>query len=105
MAIAYGDDAEADRLARFVAPIGPISGDANLNSANTVLGEQWNSKQGEERESKHVVTYTIPQALLMLRPRRCPLSAARSVPSILCVAHSIGSIHFTKAAMGKRRVP
>ena len=56
VAILDGDDAEADGLAGFIAPIGPVGGDANLNGADAVLGEQGESKKGEEGESKHGLT-------------------------------------------------
>ena len=56
MAVLYGDDAEADGLAGFIAPVGPVGGDPNLNRADAVLGGQREGKKGEEDESKHGLT-------------------------------------------------
>ena len=56
MAVLHGDDAEADRLAKFIAPIGPVGGNPNLNSADAVLGGRREGKDGEEDESKHGLT-------------------------------------------------
>ena len=35
-----GDDAEANRLARLIAPIGTVGGDANLNGTDALLSEK-----------------------------------------------------------------
>ena len=53
VAVLYRSDVEADGLAGFVAPIGPVGGDANLNCADAVLGDEREGKKGEEGESKH----------------------------------------------------
>jgi hypothetical protein len=47
---------EADGLAGFIAPIGPVGRDPNLNSADAVLGDPSEGKNGEEYESKHGLT-------------------------------------------------
>jgi hypothetical protein len=56
VAVPYGDDPEADGPAGFIAPIGPVGRDANLDSADAVLGEEREGKNGEEDESKHGLT-------------------------------------------------
>src|SRR6185369_9403871 len=48
---------ETDGLAGFIAPIGPVRGDPNLNRADAVLGGQGEGKNGEEDESQHGLTY------------------------------------------------
>jgi hypothetical protein len=52
VAVLYGDDAELDRLAGFIAPIGPVRGDPHLNRAGAVLGNERKDKNGEKDESK-----------------------------------------------------
>ena len=46
MAVLNGDDAEANGLAGFIAPIGPVGGDANLNGADAVLGDERERQEG-----------------------------------------------------------
>ena len=52
----YGHDAKADELAGFIAIIGAVSGDADLNGADAVLGGQGQYEKRDEGESKHGVT-------------------------------------------------
>jgi hypothetical protein len=47
MAVLHGDDAEADRLAGFIAPIGPVGGDADLNRADAFLRGRRKEQNGE----------------------------------------------------------
>jgi hypothetical protein len=54
VAVAGGDDAEADGLAGFVAPVGPVGGDADLDRADAVLGSHGKGEKGDEdKSSKH----------------------------------------------------
>ena len=53
VAVPHGGDAEADGLARFISPIGPVGGDANLHGTDIILCKQGQGKSGEQRESKH----------------------------------------------------
>lgn len=48
VAVLDGDDAEADGLAGGVAPIGVVSGDAELEGADAVLGEEGEGEEGEK---------------------------------------------------------
>lgn len=70
MSILNGDDAKTNRPAGFIAPIGPVSGDANLDGADPILREEGQSKKEEEGESKHTVTNNIPRRFLFVFPLR-----------------------------------
>ncbi len=49
VAVLNGEDAEANGLAGFIAPIGAVGGYANLNRADAVLGDQ--GKGSNERRT------------------------------------------------------
>jgi hypothetical protein len=68
VAVLYSNDAKADGLTGFIAPVGPVGGDANLNGADAVLGDQREGEKGEDDESKHGLELnTIPR---LARERR-----------------------------------
>jgi len=53
LSVLDGNDSEADRLPGFIAPIGMIGRDSNLNCADTALRDERERKEGEQNELEH----------------------------------------------------